>query len=315
MSKKVLFELHDFKVMSDSIYLVVDKPDHNAPSAFTDRRITKLPSDGVGVTFPAPYKQITNSSGVWDTGFEVTSPRYAGKPKSVVDELVAGLTQNVVEPYRAVVGNPNALASNNDEFFLQERYQVWEGRVYKTSDPVHVVALYFALLCRELAPKGKQDDSSFLNAAYVVIDINDDVKKRDETTALKFEAIGLFEQIYQSDSKKLHRILYYLGRTVEENIKINPLRSIFKNYIESGTSNTEAFLKLVEECKTDKGLAKINIYHALKTTLSKNTNFTKVNGILFYKDVEVGPDMRTAANRIAVDPQLAAFKKEILFSE
>lgn len=35
MSKKVLFELHDFKVMSDSIYLVVDKPDHNAPSAFT----------------------------------------------------------------------------------------------------------------------------------------------------------------------------------------------------------------------------------------------------------------------------------------
>lgn len=315
MSKKTLFELHGFKVMSDSIYLVVDKPDHNAPSAFTDRRITKLPSDGVGVTFPAPYKKITNSSGVWDTGFDVLSPCYAGLKESVVEEVVKGLTQNVVEPYRRIIGDPNALASNNDEFFLQERYNVFEGKVYKTSNPVDVVGLYFALLCREVVPKERKDDSSFLNAAYMIIDLNDDIKKRDESTSLKFEAIGLFEQIYQNDSKKLHRIMYYLGRTVEENIKVSALRSIFQNYIDAGTSNTEAFLNLVKDCKTDAGMAKINIYYVLKTTLGKNPKISKVNGIIYYNDVEIGPDIKSAANNIAMLPKLSEFKKEILFSE
>jgi len=316
MSKKtVLFELHGFEVKSDSIYLIVDKPDHNAPSAFIERRTTKLPSDGVGITFPAPYKRITNTLGVWDTGFEVLSPCYAGREKSIVQERVKGLMQNIVDPYRAVTGDPNALASNNDEFFLSNSYRVWEGRVYRTSNPVDVVDLYFALLCKELVPKERKDDSSFLNAAYMVIDLNDNVKKRDELAALEFEAIGLFQQIHQNDPKKLHRILYYLGRTVEENVKISALQSIFRNYMSAGTSNIEAFLNLVKECNTDNGLAKVNIYYVLKSTFSKNSNISKANGIIFYKDVEVGPDIKSAASNIAVNPKLVEFKKEILFSE
>jgi hypothetical protein len=315
MSKKVLFKLHGFEVLKDSIYLVVDKPDYDAPSAFIERRVTKLPSDGVGVSFQAPYKRITNSMGVWDTGFDEMSPCYAGIAESVKKEIVKGLVQNVVEPYQKLVGDSNALLSNNDEFYLKMNWEVHEGKVFKTSDPVDVVALYFALLSRELSPKDRKDDPAFLSSAYMIIDVNDNVRKRDEAASLEFEAIGLFEQIYQNDKKQLNQILFYLGRNVDENIKISALRSLFKAYLAGGPSNTEAFLNLVKECNTEKGLTKINVYHMLKTNFGRNPKLSKAEGMIYYNDVQIGPDLKSAANNIAVNPQLDQIKKEIMFFE
>lgn len=315
-NKKELFELHGFKVMDNSIYLVADKRDYNAPTGFQEKGVTKLPSEGVGNTFHCPYKRTSATDGVWDSGFYEFSPCYDGRREDEVQKIVAHLNKNVAEPYRKAIGNPDALKESNHEFFDTHRWSVTEGQVFKTNNPVDRVALYFALLSKEVAPKERKDDSTFIDADYVIVDVNEKIKKRDEDASMLFEAIGMFEVLRKTDKDTLDKILYYLGRNISDDTGVEAYRGIFKAYLEASHANVESFLKLVKEADTEDGIAKLNIYYALKKKELKNTKVSKVaSGVLYYEDTEIGADLKTAAANIAKNPNLREIKKEILFGE
>lgn len=315
-TKKTLFTLHGFEVKDDSIYLVADKVDHGAPTGFQVAGVTKLPSDGVANTFHCPYKRISATDGVWDSGFYELSPCYEGMDKSLVKERIKGLMANVVNPYRAAVGQEKALDEHNNEFYDSHFWSVEQNQVFKTNNPIDRVALYFALLNREVVPKDKKGDTSFADAGYLIIDVNERVKKRDEDASMQFQAIGVFEELYKSNKPKLDRILFYLGKNMAADTKVDAYRGMFRDYLEATATNVETFNKLVADSDSEAGMARLDIYYYLKSRDIRNPKVSKSpSGILFYEDTEIGVDLRSAAENIAKNPKLDHIKKEILFSE
>jgi len=314
--KTLLFELHGFRVMSDSTYLVADKMDYNAPTGLQEKGVTKIPSDGVGNTFQCPYKKTSSKDGIWDTGFYEHSPCYSGRSKEEVKIIVKTLQKTVVDPYRSFIGKPEALQQHDNEFFDSHMWMVEEGQVFKTDNPEHVLALYFALRNRELVPKKLKGDSAFADAAYVIIDIGEKLKKRDEDASSMFKAIGVFEVLYANDQPKLDTILYYINRNMAEGTSVDAYRGMFKAYLESSPANIETFNKIVEESDSETGMAKLNIYYALKSRNIKNSKVSKGSaGTIFYESTEVGVDLKAAAENIAKRSDLADIKREILLGD
>lgn len=314
--KKLLFELHGFKVMEDSIYLVADKMDYNAPTGLQEKGVTKLPSDGVGNTFQCPYKRTSSKDGIWDTGFYVHSPCYSGIPKAQTEVIVAALTKNIVEPYRALIGRDDALSQHDNEFFDSHMWMVEEGHIFKTNNPHDVLSLYFALRNREVVPKKLKGDSAFADAAYIIIDMDEKRKKSDEDASNMFKAIGVFEALYENDKSTLDMILYYVNRNMSADTDVSAYRGMFKAYLESSPANVESFNKLVADAKSETGMARLNIYHALKSRDIKNPKVSKgAAGTILYENTEVGVDLKSAAANIAKNPTLADIKRDILLGD
>lgn len=318
MENKVLFELEGFKVRENSTYVVRDKEDLDAPSGFISAGVTKLPSDGVTESFQCRYKATSKTTGVWDTGFHIYSPCYEGLPMSEKEILVKSLVKNIVEPYRAATGDAEALSHSNEDFWLKTNFSVYTGQVFNTASPRDVVNLYFALLTRNLTPKGQEGNSKFNQSAFVVVDINKDVKRKDQKSANLFKAVGIFERMLSTDRQRLLAILNYSNLVVSEGIDDDAFRGLFDNHLRSGNNsrNVESFIDLVEETKTEKGLAKINIYLKLKELYRRGNKVTKSpNGIYHYEDTEIGPDLKSAATNISKTRKLTKIKKDILLSE
>ena len=111
-----LFEIDGFKVMPESNYIIKNKTDYDAPSAFVKVGTTKLPSAGVGESFQCRYVRTSRDTGVWDTGFYEQSPCYSHLKPGEKELAVKKLMKNVVEPYEAYTGITGQLAHTNDDF-------------------------------------------------------------------------------------------------------------------------------------------------------------------------------------------------------
>jgi hypothetical protein len=320
MSKKenLLFEVDGFKVFKDSIYVVRDKEDLSAPSGFITVGVTKLPSDGVGDSFQCRYVQKTAKTGVWDTGFHTYSPCYQGVVKEIVEDKVQRLHKNVVEPYRQAVGNENALVHSDDEFWSSLNFYIYTGQVFNTDSPEEVLTLYFALLTKQLTPKGLEGDSRYNNSSYVCLDITEDVKKKDEKSSKKFRAVGIFENLLTSDKPRLVEMLNYMNLVVSPEIEPDAFRGVFDQFLSTGEGfkNVDMFLRMVEETKDEIGRAKISIFIKLKEAYTRNNKVTKnTNGVYFFENTEIGPDLKAAASNIAKTEDLKEIKRELLLGD
>lgn len=317
MSSKgnLLFDVDGFNIYKDSIYVVRDKEDLSAPSGFIQAGVTKLPSDGIKETFQCRYIQKSAKTGVWDTGFYEYSPCYAGLPKEIIHDKLKRLEKNVIDPYKQSVGDPNALNHGDDKFWEGLNFSIYTGQVFNTENPEDVLTLYFALLTRQLTPKGLEGDSRYSNSAYVCLDITEDTKKKDEKSAKKFKAVGIFENLLRTDRPRLIEMLNYGNLVVSPEIEDDSFRGIFDQFLSSGEGlkNVDTFLRLVEETSDDVGRSKIAIYIRLKEAYSRNNKVTKnPNGVYYYEDYEIGPDLRAAATNIARTEELKDVKKALL---
>jgi hypothetical protein len=317
MSSKgnLLFDVDGFNIYKDSIYVVRDKEDLSAPSGFIQAGVTKLPSDGIKETFQCRYIQKSAKTGVWDTGFYEYSPCYAGIPKEIVHDKLKRLEKNVIDPYKQSVGDPNALSHGDDSFWEGLNFSIYTGQVFNTENPEDVLTLYFALLTRQLTPKGSEGDSRYSNSAYVCLDITEDTKKKDEKSAKKFKAVGIFENLLRTDRPRLIEMLNYGNLVVSPEIEDDSFRGIFDQFLSSGEGlkNVDTFLRLIEETSDDVGRSKIAIYIRLKEAYSRNNKVTKnPNGVYYYEDYEIGPDLRAAATNIARTEELKDVKKALL---
>jgi len=320
MDNELLFEVEGFKVYKNSTYVVRDKEDLDAPSGFIDAGVTKLPSDGVGESFQCRYKRTSATTGIWDTGFHIYSPCYehissSEEKKLIVDQLM----KNLVEPYRAATGDENALSHNNEEFWLKTNFQVYTGQVFNTASPKEAVELYFAVKTRNLTPKGQEGDSRFNQSAFVVVDINKDVKRKDEKSANFFKAVGIFERLLSGDKQRLFSVLSYSGMPVSQEIEDDAFRGMFDQHLRmdlrkgSSTKNIDIFIKTVEETETEEGKAKVDIYLKLKEAYQRSNKVTKnPNGVYYYEDREIGPDLKAAATNIAKTKDMESIKKDLL---
>ena len=315
--KKLLFEVEGVKIYEGSIYVVTNKEDLNAPTGFIKMGTSRLPSDGVDTSFQPTYKQTSATTGVWDTGFHEFSPCYKGTDKVLVKKKVEELHKNLVEPFERASGQLGTLSQNNDDFYTKKNFKLFVDQVFDTSEPEDLLTLYFALLTRELTPSGQEGNTKFKNSSYVLTDKTKNTKRKDKKTSNLYQAIGLFEKYLVSDRPRLLAILNYSNVVVSPEITDDAFRSTFNEHIsqESGV-NTEMFLGLVEETEKEEGRNKVEIYVKLKEAAIRGNRVTKnPNGVFYFDEVEIGPDLKSAATNIAKTKKLEPVKKAILFNE
>lgn len=315
MNKELLFEVNGFQVIKGSTYVIRDKEDLNAPSGFIKVGVTKLPSDRITETFQCAYKMKSANSGVWDTGFYEYSPCYSNTKSDEVERQVNLLKKTVVKPYEKFVGTKKVLDHNNDEFWNKKMFEVYTGQVFDTTNPEDLLALYFALRTRQVTPKEKKGDASYKMSSYIIVDINKDIKRKDEKSSMLFDAIGKFESLYMSDKKRLISSLNYLNLVVADDIEREAFRGLFNEWLnQRNGENVELFLSLVKETEEDSGRAKVELYLKLKEAFVRGGRVTKnPNGVYYYGEHELGPDLKSAAQNIAKSKELEPVKKALLF--
>jgi hypothetical protein len=315
--KELLFEIEGVKIYKGSIYVVENKEDLNAPTGFIQKGTSRLPSDGVDTSFQPTYKQTSATTGLWDTGFHEFSPCYRGMNKEVVKNIVASLQEGLVEPFERALGQEGALAHNNDDFWATKNFKIFVDQVFDTEEPEDLLTLYFGLLTRELTPNGQQGNSRYKNSSYVLTDKTKTRKRKDKKVSDLYQAVGLFERFLVSDKPRLISMLNYSNCTVSENITDDTFRSTFNEHLNQGAgTNIEIFLKLVEDTETEEGRSKVEIFSKLKEAFTRGNTVTKnPNGVYFYEEFEIGPDLKSAATNIAKTKKLEEVKKAILFNE
>jgi hypothetical protein len=315
--KAVLFTVAGFEVKPNTVYTIGDKKDGDAPDGFVKLGVTKLPSIGIDETFqPRFIRRDPNNpeSGVWDTGFYDYSPCYDGLEHAAKSATVKALTKNLLEPYRAATGQPEAFELTNKEFFDKLMFRVYSGKTFNTSDPVQAIELYFSLLSYQVAPKGSEGDSKYRMAAYTIFDNKKKVKDKNETSIAVFGAIGVFTKLYENDREKVLTILRWVGINTPQEVDKETLIGIFHEYVKDSYDKAKVFLNACEEADTEIGLNKFNIYKRLKEIANKGNKISKSpNGIYFYDgDIEIGPDLKSASENIAKNKDLNRVKKELL---
>lgn len=316
MSKKKLFDVDGFEVYEDSIYVVNDKIDHDAPSGFLEKGATRLPSNGVADTFYCPFQPSgQNGKGIWDTGFYEDSPCYSELDAKDRGIVVKAIKANVMKPFAALKGGEEALSHTNNAFWDLEKFKVYAGQVLNTRNTLDRANLYFALRHKKLCPKGEESNPKYRETAYTVVDVNKDVKRKDEKIASLFAGIQSFTTCLQNDRPRLISVLEYMGIRLSEEVEDSSLVSIFNEYVQENESHVGRFNSLMEQTSTDAGQEMIQVYLKLKKAVSKGNVERAKNGSLHLGDTELGGDLRVAAENIAKKQEFVQIKKQLLFDE
>lgn len=314
VERKTLFVINDFTVKENSVYVLRDKRDMDAPSGFIKAGLSKLPSRGVGESYQVGFfSRDGGRTGVWDTGFFEYSPCYKDKDQAEVKIIVAALKKNLVTPYRKAVGNDTAFAEGEDKFYSETNFKSYSGKTYNTGDPVAAMELYFGLLTHQLTPKGSEGNTRYNDSPYVVVDISKDLKVKDERALAKFQAIGAFSTMLVADKERLYSILKYIGLSFSDTIDGAVLIGMFNDYVtNSNEDRIIVFNNLVAETEEKSGLEKVYLYKILKEQSLKGGKVTKAAGLFFYDNVEIGADLKGAADNIAKQSKLVNIKRELL---
>lgn len=317
--KKALFSVNGFTVKEDSIYVLKDKKDMDAPTGYIQAGVSKLPSRGVGDTFEVRFiSRDQGRTGVYDTGFHEYSDCYKALSAEEKKPIVAALKKNLLTPFRNAIGDPRAYENGleGEEFIKKQRFNIHSDKTYNTSDIISAMELYFGLLTRQITPKGEEGNSAYEDSSYVVIDISKDRTVKDERALNKFRAIASFGSMYVHNRERLFNILKYVGMVFQPSIEEGVLIGMFNNYLENNNDDkTDMFNSLVTETESQAGLEKVAIYSALKDLSLKGTVLSKVSGIYFYDGIEVGSDLKNSAENINKNSKLQQIKRALLLAE
>jgi hypothetical protein len=310
MKVKPLFTVDGFEVYPDRIYTVTNKPSKNAPTGFVKEKTTKIPSLGVGDVFS--FRYVNN---VWDTGFHEFSPCYVGKDSAEVKKLVKERIDNVLKPFQMSVGDFTAFELTNPESLDKPNFNVEDGMIFTVNDPKARLGLYAALLTKKLTPMEKQHSPEYRNSAFLVEDGTKENKRKNEDAVSFVKAIRVFGDLYVKSPEALQPILTWLKLgNITEGGDEDTMTAIFSEKIKNDKSKIAKFLEISDEIKKESsGHLKYFIYNNLSKMRGKSTDLsTASNGRLYYKGVEIGPDMYTSAENLALNTELQGIRQEIL---
>jgi hypothetical protein len=308
--RKLLFTVDSFDVYSDSIYKIGDKIDGDAPTGFVKARVSKLPSAGVGETFPFRYIIPEGmKTGKWDTGFYKESPMYSftEDPTKKVKDLV----QNVLKPYREARGF-KAIDETDNEIMDAASFTIKSKMTLNTNNPVDVMTLYAALVTKNVVPPNAKGDSRYAKAFYTVEDSTKLIDEKHQGNALHYDCMKKFAKLHEVNKPALDLVFGWMELKAPEGASEETLYSILHEYTKDSYDKSKTFISLVEEANTNNGLAKLEIYAKLKDLFRRGVKLTKQNGSFHYDGEEVGPDLKYAAENISKNSSLKEVKLDIL---
>jgi hypothetical protein len=161
----------------------------------------------------------------------------------------------------------------------------------------------------------KQHSPEFRNSAFLVEDGTKENKRKNEDAVSFVKAIRVFGDLYVKSPEALQPILTWLKLgNITEGGDEDTMTAIFSEKIKNDKSKIAKFLEISDEIKKESsGHLKYFIYNNLSKMRGKSTDLsTASNGRLYYKGVEIGPDMYTSAENLALNTELQGIRQEIL---
>jgi hypothetical protein len=315
--KKMLFEVNGFQVFENTIYAINDKKDYDAPDGFIREGTTKLPSSGVGESFGVRFvpRSPGSKEGVWDTGLYPESKCYDG-----LDEKTRGIRSGeVIKSIGSALLNlygveKKDLHQANHDFWQTKVFSVESGKTLSSNNVNDLVTLYYAIKEMKVAPKQFENDTRYKNTSYIVVDVKNDIKKRDEAVLNKYESIGVFTELLKSNRPTLINLLAFMGCPVADGIDNAGLISIFDTFMSENASRIELFNNYTSSIKDSNFQDKLAIFSQIKSGSAwKNHGIEKLpTGAYIFEDIELGADLKTVAESITKDSKLTELKDAIL---
>lgn len=309
-TSEVIVVLDGLAIKTNSLYQIQNKPDPNAPSGFVEEGTTKLPSIGIGETIPCRFVESSKNTGagIFDTGLFPQSPMYATRDKREVEEIIGKLNTFIVEPYERLHGE-GILDHKNIEFWSSYGVNLYEKRMFNTSNPTDLLDLLIAVTSFNLTPKGQEGHPKYRGSAYIVVD-KDNARSIDSTRANDFiDAVSGFGTLLSTNRTLLLGILRYAGlQGVTKDIKDDTLKPLFNDWVKSSNENTKTFLSYVARTEKSEGRDEIMLFSKLYDLALKHTIKKDPMGSYYYNDTTLGTDLKSAAKNLAYNPELEEIK-------
>lgn len=209
------------------------------------------------------------------------------------------------------------LDHTNEKYWDVKRFFVEANRVLNSDDPEDALLIYFGILTHQLTPKGEEGDTSYSDSSFVIQDTTKVKKLKDERAANKFRAIGVFHTLLEQEPNKLKMILNYLGLDYSENVESETLMSMFDEYLQRSEDRIISFNNAITKSKDKKGMEEISVYSALKREVLKPKGRVSKSpgGLLFFEEIEIGQDIRSASENIVKNSDLKEIKTKLILED
>lgn len=314
--KELVFETNGFQIKTNSLYKVIGREDLNAPSGFVEEGVSKLPSEGVANSVPCRFHILDGQSGtgIWDTGLHEGSPCYHDKDQEQVKSIVSNLRKHIVNPYKKVNGKTQDLDHNDDEFWLGFSINLFDGRVFNTGKVKDLLDLFLAVNNFSLTPKGKEGDPKYKSSDYCIVDIEKATDFKKQKASDKMNAVKNFAKLEAKNRTLLLNLLHYNELNVSETVDEDTLNFSFQEWLERKPQNSALFNGTYERITNEEKFEeKVNLFKKLSVLFKTGKGVTKkTNGKYYFKDVELGTDLKHSTENLLIDLELLETKQEII---
>ena len=304
----------NFVIKSNTIYTVKPKPDPNAPDGFKKEGTTKVIHPNIGDTISGPFD---TEMGVWNTGFTEHSPCLRGMSDSEKREFLKVVKQHIVEPVEAIKG-PGTLRHNAENTFFDEFVVTIVNKLaFNTAEPLQLLALYLAVLGKQLAPSDEVSNPQFKFASFQVINREKEINAKDQSTIDSGKAMGEFYMLLKSDKEKLLTIFKYLkvsDTLIQDEGVFITVFNRFLNDKEDGYRNGKIFLEHVEKFDTEEGETELSAFKMLDNLYDKK-QVKVIKKEYYLKNYNLGNSLKHAATKVANDPELYKLVLELTADE
>ena len=314
----------DFELASNQIYHIREIADADGPDGYQRVGITKHPLPGIAQGIVVPYHEATRT---WNTGFFkgsscLTSEGKEGEKilKTLEKELLPELEPLVNGNLRIGKSSPeqNKLFDEfvpfNGEGLGEDtsKYKIKGGNMFNTKNPLEFLALWWALLSKQIMPESKKGNPSYKSCAFVLEDKKQSTsleqdKEYEKTLAMATVMSIVKNKNNKKDKKHLQNVLEYLGLKIDvEETEAKPLISIFSKWCEKGgynNENSKDFNDTFEKFEDEEAKEELVVYIKLLEDI-KNSKVKVERRDIFIEGQNLGSDKKSAARKIVSDQEL-----------
>ena len=313
----------DFELSSNQIYHIREISDSDAPDGYQKVGITKHPLPGIAQGIVVPYNEATRT---WNTGFSKGNSclkrEGAEGEKAIlkkVETLLLPELENLVE------GDLTNSKSSNNEFFDEfipfngegfgedtSKFKIKGGNMFNTTNPLEFLALWWALIGKQIMPPGKKNSGGYRNCAFVLEDKKQSTSLQQDKEFDKSIAVSTVLSVVKGKKNKkeishLQNVFTYVGLSIDiSETDTKPLISIFTKWCEKGGFNNEnavEFNSVYEKFEDEEDREELVVYVKLVKDI-KDSKVKVERRDIFVDGQNLGSDKKSAARKIVADQEL-----------
>lgn len=312
----------DFYLASNQIYHIREVADSDAPDGYQKVGISKHPLPGIAQGIVVPYSEATRT---WNTGFFRGSACFVREDSSS-EEILKKIKKYLLPELKFLVEEDleNGKSSNN-EFFDEfvpfngegfgedtSKYKVKGGNMFNTSRPLEFLALWWALIGKQVMPPGKEGIPSYKNCSFILEDKKQSTsleqdKEFDKSISISTVMSIVKDKENKKDIKHLQNVFEYSGLSLDIlETEPKPLIAIFSKWCEKGGFNNENsvyFNENFEKFEKEENKEELVAYIKLIKDI-KNSKVKIERRDILIDGQNLGPDKKLAARKIVADQEL-----------